>query len=78
MRRIPCASLLPKNGTNLTAAPNLPSRSHAAKLINTGLPLPKLTMPSATGTWFVPARAGSKMKVKRLVANKSNLPKSYF
>jgi len=59
MRRIPCASLLPKNGTNLTAAPKPPSHSHAAKLINTGLPLPKLTMPSATEIWFAPARAGS-------------------
>ncbi len=64
MRRIPCANLLPKNGTNLTAAPKQPSRSHAAKLINTGLPLPKLTMPSATGTWFAPARAGSLMLFK--------------
>jgi len=59
MRHIHCVSLLPKNGTNHTAAPRLPSRNLAAKLINTGLPLPKLTMPSATGTWFVPARAGS-------------------
>jgi hypothetical protein len=32
------------------AAPKQPSRNLAVKLINTGLPLPKLTMPLATGT----------------------------